>query len=310
MSAHTASDALHIRNFSIIAHIDHGKIDSRRPPPGMHRDRFSTAGKVRNCSTPWNWSEKGGITIKARAVSHGLTGRDGQLYELNLSTLQVTLISYEVSPCARGREGALFVWTPPRVSKPKPWPMFFSLSKQDLAIVAVINKIDLPKRGSRKGRGRGQPVHRVAQRRDCLRLRQNWEWDRRGPRGRRQPICLLPSGVQAAPTAQVFHSHFDPYKGRYRLRQGRRRLPGSQSGDSDPPYVDGKEAGVAEPGLFRPELRPATGPPPARLATSPPAEGGAGRPSRRHDHRRCESASESSSWIRRSHRWFLPGCTR
>jgi GTP-binding protein LepA len=246
-----------IRNFSIIAHIDHGKstladrileltgtVESRDHMPQM--------------LDSMDLERERGITIKAQAVRVDYVADDGETYHLHLiDTPGHVDFSYEVSRSLAACEGAVLVVDAAQGVEAQTVANTYAAVEAGLDIVPVLNKVDLP--GAEPERVIGEIVDLIGcDPADVLRI------SAKTGEGVREVLQAVvdripaPEGDPAAPPrALIFDSEFDQYRGviaYLRMFDGEFR-----KGEAIVAMQTGTEAEIDEIGFFSPQMRPTAG---------------------------------------------------
>ena len=243
-----------LRNFSIIAHIDHGKstLADRLLELTHAIDQRQMTSQVLDSM---DLEREKGITIKARAVRLEHTARDGLVYGLNLiDTPGHVDFSYEVSHSLQACEGAVLVVDAAQGIEAQTLANVHLALREGLTIVPVLNKIDLPS---------AQPEVVMEELENALAIPREEVLLVSAKDGTGVPELLEaivdrippPKGDPAGPLqALVFDSHYDPYKG---VVVYVRLASGTLHADERIRVMASKaEAELLELGVFRPALVP------------------------------------------------------
>jgi GTP-binding protein LepA len=246
------TDQAHIRNFCIVAHIDHGK-STLADRLLEYTGTVSKRELVEQTLDQMDLEREKGITIKAQAVRMRYTALNGEEYELNLiDTPGHVDFTYEVSRSLAACEGAVLVIDATQGIEAQTLANLYLAVEADLNIIPVINKIDLPSADPEKVKQEVEEVIGLPKE-DCILASAK---EGIGTQNILEAIIRHvppPHGYVHQPLrALVFDSHYDAYKGviaYVRIVDGQLR-----GGERIAMMATESTADILEVGYFQPRL--------------------------------------------------------
>ncbi len=247
-------DQAHIRNFSIIAHIDHGK--STLADRILELTHTVSAREMRaQLLDSMDLERERGITIKAQAVRVFFTARDGETYQLHLiDTPGHVDFTYEVSRSLAACEGALLVVDAAQGVEAQTVANTYLAVESGLELIPCLNKIDLP--GAEPERVAAEVSDLIGEPPEGI-LRISGKTGEGVAEVLEELIARVPppSGDPDAPSrALIFDSEFDQYRGviaYIRVVDGVFR-----KGEAIRAMATGTEADIDDIGFFSPQMMP------------------------------------------------------
>src|SRR5215213_2934707 len=249
------ADPAHIRNFSIIAHIDHGKSTLADRILEMTKTIAPRSMRAQVLDSMELERERG-ITIKAQAVRVFYTARDGETYQLHLiDTPGHVDFTYEVSRSLAACEGALLVVDASQGVEAQTLANTYLAVDAGLELIPCLNKIDLP--GAEPERVAEEVADLLGEPADSIR-RISGKTGEGVEDVLEELVAKVPPPAgepEAAPRALIFDSEFDQYRGviaYIRVVDGVFR-----KGEAIRAMAAGTEADIDDIGFFTPAMTPA-----------------------------------------------------
>jgi GTP-binding protein LepA len=247
-------DQQHIRNFSIIAHIDHGK--STLADRILELTHTVAAREMRaQLLDSMDLERERGITIKAQAVRVFFTAKDGQTYQLHLiDTPGHVDFTYEVSRSLAACEGALLVVDASQGVEAQTVANTYLAVESGLELIPCLNKIDLP--GAEPERVAGEVSELIGEPPKSI-LQISGKTGEGVAEVLEELIKRVPppaGDADGPPRALIFDSEFDQYRGvvaYIRVVDGVFR-----KGEPIRAMATGTEADIDEVGFFSPQMMP------------------------------------------------------
>ena len=247
-------DQSHIRNFSIIAHIDHGK--STLADRILELTHTVAAREMRaQLLDSMDLERERGITIKAQAVRVFYTARNGETYQLHLiDTPGHVDFTYEVSRSLAACEGALLVVDAAQGVEAQTVANTYLAVESGLELIPCLNKIDLP--GAEPGRVAGEVSELIGEPPESI-LQISGKTGAGVGEVLEELIARVPApegDPEGPPRALIFDSEFDQYRGviaYVRVVDGVFR-----KGEAIRAMATGTEAEIDDIGFFSPQMMP------------------------------------------------------